>query len=93
MACLLLFLLAGQITRLVLPGVGLTCPSFPSQLGRLSELRRLDLSANNFAGISINDVAAVLSSAKELEELALGSTGLTGSLACDMQLPSLEVRT
>lgn len=43
------------------------------------------------AGISINDVSAVLSSAKELEELALGSTGLTGTLSCDMALPSLQV--
>lgn len=42
-------------------------------------------------GISINDVSAVLSSAKELEELALGSTGLTGTLSCDMALPSLQV--
>jgi hypothetical protein len=28
----------------------------------------------------------------ELEELALGSTGLRGSLLCDLQLPRLEVR-
>jgi hypothetical protein len=33
----------------------------------------------------------VLGGAKELEELALGSTGLTGALSCDLALPGLEV--
>lgn len=44
-----------------------------------------------FSGISINDVAAVLTSARELQELAIGSTGLTGTLSCDIQLPNLQV--
>lgn len=82
---------AGQLTHLILPGVGLSCSSFPPQLGRLTELRRLDLSGNKLEGISINDVAAVLSGARELQELAIGSTGLTGSLSCDVAMPNLQV--
>jgi hypothetical protein len=81
---------AGQLTRLILPGTGLACPSFPAQLGSLVALRRLDLSANNFAGVALADVAGIMGRAKQLEELALGSTGLTGQLTCD--LAHLEVR-
>jgi hypothetical protein len=51
---------AGQLTRLILPGVGLTCPSFPQQLSQLTALRRLDLSANNFAGVGAATCAPAL---------------------------------
>jgi hypothetical protein len=42
-------------------------------------------------GVSLAEVSSVLSGSRELEELSLGSTGLSGALACELALPNLKV--
>jgi hypothetical protein len=43
------------------------------------------------AGVSVAEVASVLSGSRDLEEVSLGSTGLSGSLSCELALPNLKV--
>jgi len=50
---------AGQLTRLILPDLGLNCPVFPAMLGQLPALRRLDLSQNVLGKADVNQVAQV----------------------------------
>ncbi|KAF6253771.1 hypothetical protein COO60DRAFT_388523 [Scenedesmus sp. NREL 46B-D3] len=75
---------AGRLTRLVLAGQGLACAAFPPQLGQLAALQRLDLSGNSLEGVTMQQVAEVVSRMPALQELALGSTRLGGSLTCDL---------
>uniref|UniRef100_A0A383V4J4 Leucine-rich repeat-containing N-terminal plant-type domain-containing protein n=1 Tax=Tetradesmus obliquus TaxID=3088 RepID=A0A383V4J4_TETOB len=80
----------GRLVRLALPVMGLACKEFPAQLGALTALRRLDLTGNNLEGVDMADVAKVVSGLPDLQELALGSTRLSGSLSCELP-PSLKV--
>eukprot|EP00879_Flechtneria_rotunda_P019159 GHRR01020114.1.p1 GENE.GHRR01020114.1~~GHRR01020114.1.p1 ORF type:complete len:289 (+),score=71.98 GHRR01020114.1:125-991(+) len=49
----------GQLTRFVLPTLGLSCPTFPKQLGQLPALTHLDLRGNSFGQATFADVAEV----------------------------------
>lgn len=84
---------AGQLTHLVLPGLGLSCPDVPPQLAALPALHKLDLTGNDLGAATVAGVAAALSNAKQLEEIALGSTGLSGPLDCSLAaFPHIRVR-
>eukprot|EP00775_Hariotina_reticulata_P004430 gene4430-4685_t len=83
---------AGQLTRLILPDLGLNCPVFPAMLGKLPALRRLDLSQNVLGKSDVDQVAQALLGAPDLVELALASTGLSGELSClFLDLKNLKV--
>ena len=50
---------SGYLTELVLSDMGLRCKEFPSDLGDLQALRRLDLSNNRLTNVTFKDVADV----------------------------------
>eukprot|EP00878_Enallax_costatus_P014517 GHUV01015185.1.p1 GENE.GHUV01015185.1~~GHUV01015185.1.p1 ORF type:complete len:583 (+),score=159.98 GHUV01015185.1:160-1908(+) len=81
----------GQLIKLALPGLGLKCESFPSEIGGLKALARLDLSGNSMASATLHEVAKVISGLPDLEEVALGSTGLSGELTCDVLTPNMKI--
>jgi hypothetical protein len=49
----------GYLTELVLADMGLKCKEFPSDLGDLEALRRLDFSNNRLVNVTFKDVADV----------------------------------
>ncbi|KAF6261650.1 hypothetical protein COO60DRAFT_743957 [Scenedesmus sp. NREL 46B-D3] len=73
----------GHLRRLVLPPYTLRCKEFPKALAQFSRLVHLDVSYSSAPG-SLADVAAVVGSLPQLQQLHLRGVGLRGSFSCEL---------
>ncbi len=80
----------GELVRFIAPSAGLTCKRLPEAFANLTALRSLDLSGNQLADTT-EHVASVVSRMKDLRRLYLRTTGLEGTLGCEMIGPKLQV--